>query len=200
MCIQNESYKIHGYSIRNLNGKYKKLSHSSQQIFQLKPSLSLSLSSSLLLSSVTTTTDNSANINNYNITNAGVVLLAGGKGKRMQSAVPKQFINLLGRPVFLRSLDIFTSIDRTIISSIAIVLDESYREDYQHLLQEDSRITWADPGKERQDSVFNGIQAIPDSCNIVGKAYFSALGIIASDLHYHHRHHHRNDSLPSSSL
>jgi UDP-N-acetylglucosamine pyrophosphorylase len=38
-----------------------------------------------------------------------VILLAGGKGKRMKSAVPKQFLPLLGKPVFLRSLDVFTT-------------------------------------------------------------------------------------------
>jgi 2-C-methyl-D-erythritol 4-phosphate cytidylyltransferase len=129
-------------------------------------SLTKSLSSTSLLSS---TISNNKEYNNYNITNAGIVLLAGGKGERMQSAVPKQFLSLLGKPVFLRSLDIFKFLDKNIISSIVIVLDESYREEYQYLLREDSRIVWANPGKERQDSVYNGIQAIPDSCSIVGK-------------------------------
>lgn len=131
-------------------------------------SISLSKSSTSLLK-LSSTTSNNIEKNNYNITNAGIVLLAGGKGKRMQSAVPKQFLSLLGRPVFLRSLDIFKILNKNIISSIVIVLDESYREEYQYLLREDSRIVWANPGKERQDSVYNGIQAIPDSCSIVGK-------------------------------
>jgi len=47
------------------------------------------------------------------------------------------------------------------------VLDESYRDEYDHLLKEDSRITWADPGQERQDSVFNGLNKIPDDCSLV---------------------------------
>ena len=60
--------------------------------------------------------------------NVAVILLAGGKGKRMKSAVPKQFLPLLGKPVFLRSLDIFRSMTG-IVSNIIIVLDESYREE-----------------------------------------------------------------------
>jgi len=54
-----------------------------------------------------------------------------------------------------------------VISNIVIVLDESYRDEYDHLLKEDSRITWADPGQERQDSVFNGLNKIPDDCSLV---------------------------------
>ena len=100
------------------------------------------------------------------LSNVGVILLAGGKGKRMKSAVPKQFLPLLGKPVFLRSLDIFRSMNG-IVTNIIIVLDESYREEFNHILLEDPRICWADPGIERQDSVFNGLHVVPDTCSIV---------------------------------
>jgi 2-C-methyl-D-erythritol 4-phosphate cytidylyltransferase len=102
---------------------------------------------------------------NIEVSNVGVVLLAGGKGTRMKSAVPKQFLKILGKPVFLRSLDIFTTMG-SVVTSIVIVLDESFREEYAYLLKDD-RISWADPGKERQDSVYNGISGVPDSCRIV---------------------------------
>ena len=170
LCIQfYYSYKIYVGKISSSLSQsktFQQLSRSMTFSTILSTSLTKSLSSTSLLSS---TISNNKEYNNFNITNAGIVLLAGGKGKRMQSAVPKQFLSLLGRPVFLRSLDIFKLLDKNIISSIVIVLDESYREEYQYLLREDSRIVWASPGKERQDSVYNGIQAIPDSCSIVGK-------------------------------
>lgn len=98
--------------------------------------------------------------------NVAVILLAGGKGTRMKSVVPKQFLPLLGKPVFLRSLDIFRSM-KGIVSNIIIVLDESFREEYNHILAEDIRICWADPGIERQGSVFNGLNKVPDGCSIV---------------------------------
>ena len=50
------------------------------------------------------------------ITQAGVVegvsvvLLAGGVGKRMKADRPKQFLELLGKPVLLHSLDIFSTL------------------------------------------------------------------------------------------
>jgi 2-C-methyl-D-erythritol 4-phosphate cytidylyltransferase len=99
------------------------------------------------------------------LSEVAVVLLAGGKGKRMKSAIPKQFLPVLGRPVFLRSLDVFAGL--SYISNIVIVLDESYRDEYAAVVQGDSRIVWADPGAERQDSVFNGLQKVPDSCSLV---------------------------------
>ena len=171
LCVQFYcySYKIYVGKISSSLSQsktFQQLSRSMTFSTILSTSLTKSLSSTSLLSS---TISNNKEYNNFNITNAGIVLLAGGKGKRMQSAVPKQFLSLLGRPVFLRSLDIFKLLDKNIISSIVIVLDESNREEYQYLLREDSRIVWANPGKERQDSVYNGIQAIPDSCSIVGK-------------------------------
>jgi 2-C-methyl-D-erythritol 4-phosphate cytidylyltransferase len=98
--------------------------------------------------------------------NVGVVLLAGGKGTRMKANMPKQFLPLLGKPIFLRSLDVFLSMN-DIVTSIVIVLDESFRDEYQHIVDSDPRIRWADPGVERQGSVFNGLQRIPDSCTLV---------------------------------
>lgn len=107
----------------------------------------------------------SSDENSFTIKNVGVVLLAGGKGKRMKSAIPKQFLKILGREVFLRSLDIFKSMDE--VSNIVIVLDESYRNEYANEVANDKRISWADPGSERQDSVFNGLNKVPDTCSIV---------------------------------
>lgn len=103
---------------------------------------------------------------NNDIKNVAVVLLAGGKGKRMKSNVPKQFLPLLGRPVFLRSLDIFQNM-KNIVSNIIIVLDESYRDEYKDIVNGDKRIKWADPGAERQDSVFNGLSQVDDECSLV---------------------------------
>jgi len=104
--------------------------------------------------------------NNDDINNVAVILLAGGKGKRMKSNVPKQFLPLLGRPVFLRSLDIFQNM-KNVVSNIVIVLDESYRDEYKDIVNNDKRITWADPGAERQDSVFNGLSKVDDKCSLV---------------------------------
>jgi 2-C-methyl-D-erythritol 4-phosphate cytidylyltransferase len=50
------------------------------------------------------------------------------------------------------------------VGRIVIVLDQAYREEYSFLARADPRIVFADPGKERQDSVFNGFsQTLPDA-------------------------------------
>lgn len=86
----------------------------------------------------------------------------------MKSSIPKQFLPVLGKPIFLRSLDVFQSVElESIVSAIVIVLDEAYREEFAYLLEADGRIRWADPGAERQDSVYNGILNIPDKCELV---------------------------------
>ena len=65
---------------------------------------SFTLSRSMMLSMSSSDSDT--------VKRVGVVLLAGGKGKRMKSNVPKQFLPILGKPVFIRSLDIFRNFDR----------------------------------------------------------------------------------------
>jgi 2-C-methyl-D-erythritol 4-phosphate cytidylyltransferase len=54
-----------------------------------------------------------------------------------------------------------------IVKNIVIVLDESYRDEFEHIVAADKRIKWANPGAERQDSVFNGLNQIPDDCSVV---------------------------------
>jgi 2-C-methyl-D-erythritol 4-phosphate cytidylyltransferase len=85
----------------------------------------------------------------------------------MKSSMPKQFLPILGQSIFLRSLDIFRQMTDT-IKSIIVVLDESYRSDYDDIIKlEKNRIIWADPGTERQDSVYNGLLQVPKDCEIV---------------------------------
>lgn len=85
----------------------------------------------------------------------------------MKSSMPKQFLPLLGRPIFLRSLDIFRAM-KTTVKNIVVVLDESYRSEYADIIAEEKgRVIWADPGTERQDSVFNGLSRVPTDCSIV---------------------------------
>lgn len=125
-------------------------------------------SASATSTSIAATLANDPNSNEAKdlISDVAVVLLAGGKGKRMKSSMPKQFLKVLGKPVFLRSLDIFRSMP-DVVSKIVIVLDKSYRDDFSYLLSQDKRIVWADPGQERQDSVFNGLSLVPDTCKLV---------------------------------
>eukprot|EP00440_Ansanella_granifera_P038788 gb/GFBE01042088.1/.p1 GENE.gb/GFBE01042088.1/~~gb/GFBE01042088.1/.p1 ORF type:complete len:350 (+),score=69.52 gb/GFBE01042088.1/:1-1050(+) len=91
----------------------------------------------------------------------GVVLLSGGVGKRMGAKIPKQYIKLLGLEIVLHSLDTFLECD---VAEIAIVCAEEWQHVFKdHLAKKGSvkpAIKFAGGGKERQDSVRNGLAEI----------------------------------------
>lgn len=96
-----------------------------------------------------------------------VVLLAGGVGKRMGAAIPKQYLELKDQPIATYSLATFASMPQ--VGEIVIVCDPSWRYIFEERLTQLSSssngrklpaIHWALPGAERQDSVCNGLQQV----------------------------------------
>ena len=91
------------------------------------------------------------------------LILAGGKGKRMQSDVSKQFIIINGKPLLYYTIMRFVQCE--LIDKIILVLPKE-EIDYckRNILEKYSlnvdRIV--EGGKERQDSVCNGLNAIID--------------------------------------
>lgn len=95
-----------------------------------------------------------------------VVLLAGGKGKRMGATMPKQYLPLLGQPIALYSFYTFSHMLQ--VKEIIVVCDPSYNDIFQDAkgnCQPD--LKFALPGKERQDSVYNGLQAVDSNSELV---------------------------------
>lgn len=119
----------------------------------------------LLQSQNTNNNDNNIEEKYPSIDNVNVVILAGGVGSRMKADRPKQLLNLLGKPVLCHSIELFSKLRG--VDKIIIVLDPSHREAFQHYADKDSRIEWALPGEERQDSVYNGLSATADNCSLV---------------------------------
>ncbi|KAG5525697.1 hypothetical protein RHGRI_032106 [Rhododendron griersonianum] len=74
-----------------------------------------------------------------------VILLAGGKGKRMGASMPKQYLPLLGQPIALYSLF------KEIQTKWLVLLSDTKEKIHVDL-------KFAFPGKERQDSVYSGLQ------------------------------------------
>ena len=60
------------------------------------------------------------------IDNVGVVLLAGGTGSRMKANMPKQFLDLAGKPVLQHTLELFLSLDG--ITQVVLVLGKEFQE------------------------------------------------------------------------
>lgn len=100
---------------------------------------------------------------NANI-NCAVILLAGGIGSRMQSPTPKQFLLLQEKPVARYSFDLFSTLPN--VAEIIVVCSPEYHSIFSSS-NSDLRISFALPGARRQDSVFNGLQAMTRDCNVV---------------------------------
>ncbi|XP_031254473.1 2-C-methyl-D-erythritol 4-phosphate cytidylyltransferase, chloroplastic-like [Pistacia vera] len=95
-----------------------------------------------------------------------VVLLAGGKGKRMGANMPKQYLPLLGQPIALYSFYTFSHMPE--VKEIVVVCDPSYQDIFEDSKENISvDLKFSLPGKERQDSVYSGFQAIDSNSELV---------------------------------
>lgn len=89
--------------------------------------------------------------------NIGVILVAGGTGGRMQSPIPKQFLPLKEKPVVLHSFELFMSLHEVV--EIVVVCLPEYRPVFTQI-NPAIALSFALPGTRRQDSVYNGLQAL----------------------------------------
>lgn len=97
-----------------------------------------------------------------------VVIVAGGTGSRMNSDVPKQFMELKGKPILMHTIEKFTHTFPDI--SVVLVLAASLQEDWKKLCEQykfKSNYQLADGGETRYHSVKNGLSLVPDAC-VVG--------------------------------
>ena len=98
----------------------------------------------------------------------GVVIAAGGKGRRLGSKIPKQFLQLGGISILQRSVELFVSLRS--IEEIVIVCPAEYVPRVRRLLSRmgSTKILSIVPGgKERQNSVWHGINAFISKPDIV---------------------------------
>jgi 2-C-methyl-D-erythritol 4-phosphate cytidylyltransferase len=91
------------------------------------------------------------------------IIVAAGVGKRFGSRVPKQFLNLNGRPVFLWSVEAFASIKsfKQIIVVVPYGMVESLSLKYK------TCFVCTAGGNERFDSVKNGLALIGDDIEFI---------------------------------
>ena len=95
------------------------------------------------------------------------IVLAGGRGKRMNYHKSKQFIEIKGKPELVYTLEKFIynkSIDEVILVLPEDEVDYCKKEVLQKYSLKVDRIVIG--GKERQDSVFNALEAM-EKANIV---------------------------------
>ena len=99
-----------------------------------------------------------------------VIIVAGGKGLRMGSDIPKQFLPIGGRPVLMRTIERFREYSPTL--QIILVLPKAQQDYWQELCQEyhfNVEYQLADGGETRFHSVQHGLALIPDDAEgVVG--------------------------------
>ena len=91
------------------------------------------------------------------------ILLAAGSGKRMQAGKNKLFLTLHEKPVLAYTAEAFQR--SSLVDGIVVVAKESELEQVKQMLpqeQFDKILCYTAGGKERQDSVLCGLQALPD--------------------------------------
>ena len=99
-----------------------------------------------------------------------VIIVAGGKGLRMGSDVPKQFLPIGGKPVLMRTLERFREYSPTL--QIILVLPKAQQDYWKGLCQKHNFTVvyqLADGGETRFHSVQHGLALIPDDAEgVVG--------------------------------
>lgn len=97
-----------------------------------------------------------------------IVLLAGGVGKRMGAPIPKQYLELRGKPIATYSLETFCGMP--CVGEVVVVCEPEWRyvfEECHERLGKAKPLKFALPGAERQDSVCNGLSEISSSADLV---------------------------------
>ena len=99
-----------------------------------------------------------------------IIIVAGGKGLRMGSDIPKQFLPIGGKPVLMRTLERFREYSEDL--QIILVLPEAQQDYWQDICQKYNfqvEYQLANGGQTRFHSVQNGLALVPDDAEgVVG--------------------------------
>ncbi|MBO7539163.1 MAG: 2-C-methyl-D-erythritol 4-phosphate cytidylyltransferase [Prevotella sp.] len=99
-----------------------------------------------------------------------IIIVAGGKGLRMGSDIPKQFLPIGGKPVLVRTIERFREYSDEL--QIILVLPEAQQDYWRQLCKQyhfQVQYQLANGGETRFHSVQNGLALIPDDAQgVVG--------------------------------
>lgn len=97
------------------------------------------------------------------------IIVAAGQGERFGSDLPKQFVELAGKPVLSHTLEKFVKVPR--IGQIVLVVADQWQnwvwENTVRQSESSKPITVVSGGPERQESVANGLAAVLPNTEIV---------------------------------
>ncbi|MFZ5939145.1 MAG: 2-C-methyl-D-erythritol 4-phosphate cytidylyltransferase [Bacteroidota bacterium] len=93
-----------------------------------------------------------------------VIIVAGGSGTRMNSPIPKQFLEVAGSPVLLHAMRRFLDYDPKIL--MVVVLPPDYRKEWEERIRREqisAALVFAVGGETRFQSVKNGLSHVGGS-------------------------------------
>lgn len=91
------------------------------------------------------------------------IILAGGVGSRVGADRPKQFVEILGKPVLAYTIEIFEN--HSDIDAIEVVCHKSWKDYLNKMIEENGyrKVKWiADGGNTFQESVISGVNNLKD--------------------------------------
>ena len=98
----------------------------------------------------------------------GVVIVAAGTGSRMNMGINKQFIKLEGKEIIAYTIEKFYN--NSNIEDIVVVVKEDESDFFKKEILDKynfKNVKIAYGGKERQDSVYNGLKLLDEKCDVV---------------------------------
>ncbi len=97
------------------------------------------------------------------------LITAAGKGQRMESSIPKQYLSLGGKPILAQTLQVFEECPA--VDGIYVIVPQDQldrvQKDIVEKYQFNKVLKLVRGGKMRQQSVWNGLRAIRSECSIV---------------------------------
>lgn len=96
------------------------------------------------------------------------VIVAAGKGTRMGPNIDKLFLPVAGRPVIAHTWERFDRFSQ--IEHVVVVVREGMQKSFEEIaaqIKTAKPFTFAIGGKERQNSVWNGLESLPRNASIV---------------------------------
>lgn len=91
------------------------------------------------------------------------IILAGGVGSRLGAGRPKQFVEILDKPILAYTIEIFQN--HSEVDAVEIVCHKSWKDYLNKMIQKYdlTKVKWvADGGDSFQDSVMNGVNNLKD--------------------------------------
>jgi 2-C-methyl-D-erythritol 4-phosphate cytidylyltransferase len=117
------------------------------------------------------------------ITKSYVIIVAGGSGSRMKSALPKQFLLLIGKPVLMHTMEAFYKSDTN--PQIILVLSESFHSYWKDICDEHNfQIPHSvlSGGDTRFHSVKNGLDSVGDDVESLVAVHDAVRPLISTEV------------------